>query len=112
MLVAEQTQLCGRADLRHPLAPGLDAIGRAAAKRQRDGVQPPAEPNPCGERIEAGSSLRRVGLQKALEEMVLQHLVGHDRAAVEALPVVAAREFRGQISSSWSNSFGLTGLSR
>ena len=96
VLVAEQAELRGRADLRHALAPGLDALRPRRRQCQRDGVQPPAEPGP-GLAHRGRQLLRRVGLQKALEEMVLQHLVGHDRAAVEPLPVLPPRQLRRQI---------------
>ena len=96
MLVAEQTQLCGRAALCDPLPLRLEAIGALHQRRQRNRMEPSAKFNTCGER-RLRQFLRCIGLQKTLEEMILQYLIRQHGPAVEALPVVAAREFRGQV---------------
>ena len=74
----------------------IEAIGALHQRRQRNRMEPSAKFNTCGER-RLRQFLRCIGLQKTLEEMILQYLIRQHGPAVEALPVVAAREFRGQV---------------
>lgn len=69
-----------------PLPLRLEAIGALHQRRQRNRVEPSAKFNTCGER-RLRQFLRCIGLQKTLEEMILQYLIRQHGPAVEALPV-------------------------